>query len=183
MIRKISTIILSYILSTSLLADVPAEEAKKINETYSALINKKAFCAAKEIIYERQLDDDPAAHYQRGLFHYLGYCGEKNSGKAFKEFELSARLGHIDSAYYVGLMYYFGEGVDHNIDLASSIFFLLLKHGHSKTELLVEKLRDKGLINEEIFEESMKNPNFKSIQEAIEECKAGSKSNFCIQEK
>ena len=62
--------------------------------------------------YERAKEYIPKTYFALGSHYFSEDAGERQDDQeAFKWFSKAAELGHAQSQYIIGLMYYFGEGI------------------------------------------------------------------------
>ncbi|WP_157520330.1 hypothetical protein [Microbulbifer agarilyticus] len=112
-------------------------------------------CDLIDVIFSDELDGYSHAHFYRGIAYYKGICIPEDLVLAYSEFHTGAQLGHLDSSYFMALMAYSGIGVSQDVDYANKVFSVLLRFGHKRTVVLMEKLKKHGVVNELLLKNLM----------------------------
>ncbi len=85
-------------------------------------------------------------HYLLGIAHYR----LQNYTEALNEFVIASESNYYDANYQIGKMYYFGIGVQKNIETSYQNFLIAQKHGHvfaSRQVAVILMKGHKGFLN------------------------------------
>ena len=80
---------------------------------------------AQELKYQKPAShaNNPNAQFQRAMIYYQGKeASQPEYTKAYSLFLKSAESHHAQSQYYLGFMYYYGQGVEQNYSMARDWF-------------------------------------------------------------
>ncbi|MEW5251667.1 SEL1-like repeat protein [Microbulbifer sp. 2201CG32-9] len=124
-------------------------------KNYSMLLIEKYIseekpCKAQNIV-SSMLDEGPAYLYAQGVFYNEGICVELSHEMAYSYFEKASRKGHLDAAYNVAFMAYFGRGVEQKVQLAAALLATLSAFNYEKALKFVDFLIDSGYADRNNF--------------------------------
>ncbi|MEX2961517.1 tetratricopeptide repeat protein [Microbulbifer sp. TYP-18] len=111
-------------------------------------------CEAKNVV-DAMLNQDSAYLYTQGIYYYQGVCVEPDLETAYSFFKKAARMGHLDSAYNIALMNYFGKGVEQNIKFSAELFAILSAFEHAKSKNFVNYLIDNNYADRKNFSDAV----------------------------
>jgi TPR repeat protein len=104
---------------------VPNDHAEGLFNEYKKLHKEERYAQALENLFQSANNGFVKAKFELGKLYYFGNKQlkiSKNYPKAFEYYSLAAEQGHALSEYYLGFMYFKGQGVD--FDTKQAIFWL-----------------------------------------------------------
>jgi len=88
------------------------------------------------------IDNDHSSYVKASLSEGKAAFKAKDYSAAYRELLPFAVKGNKDAQYAIGYMYYHGEGIDHNTDLAESWLQKAAKKGEKKSISLLKEIQE-----------------------------------------